>query len=152
MEALFRWMLGGVLLIGSPFIAIGGCEAIETASTLERSVRTRGTVVDNRLVVDHRDGLEERSYQPVVEFRDAAGRVRRFSDPAGSLPPDYAVGEAVDVAFEASDPSKARLTSWKRLWLVPVLLVAVGLLPALVCWLVFTAISRSTPSRAPTRN
>src|SRR5262245_40294525 len=116
MEPLFRWVLAGVLLVGSPFVAIGGCEAVETAGQLERSVRTRGTVVDNHLVVDHRDGLEERAYQPVVEFRDAAGRVRRFSDPAGSLPPDHAVGETVEVFFDAQDPSKARLASWKRLW------------------------------------
>lgn len=152
MEVLFRWILGGVLLIGSPFVVIGGCEAVETAAELERSVRTQGKVVDNRLIVDHRDGAEERAYQPVVEFRDAAGRVRRFSDPAGSLPPDHAVGEVVEVAFDAQEPSKARLTSWKRLWLVPTLLVCVGLLPALVCAVIFTTISRSMPPRVPARN
>lgn len=144
MEGLFRWVLGGVLLLGSPFGVIGGCEAVETAAELERSVRTEGRVVDNRLVIDHRDGFEEQSYRPVVEYRDADGRVRRFSDPAGSLPPDHAVGEAVEVAFDPHDPAKARLTSWKRLWLVPTLLIGVGLLPALVCALIFRAISRST--------
>ncbi len=143
MEGLFRWVLGGSLLLGSPFVLIGACEAVETSAELRRSLRAQGTVVDNRLVIDHRDGFEEQAYQPVVEYRDADGRLRRFSDPAGSLPPDHAVGEAVEVAFDPHDPAKARLTSWKRLWLVPTLLVSVGLLPALVCALIFRAISRS---------
>ena len=61
MDSLFRWVLGGMLLLGSPFLVLGGCEAMITAEQLRRSVRTQGTVIDNRLVLTHRDGFEEQA-------------------------------------------------------------------------------------------
>jgi len=143
MDSLFRWVLAGVLLLGSPFVAIGGCEAVGTSRELARSVRTRGTVVSNRLVVDQRDGVEEHAYQPVVEFSDGAGHAQRFTDAAASLPPDYAPGQVVDIAFDAQAPNRARIVSWKRLWLVPTLLIAVGLLPGVVCAIILRRLARA---------
>jgi hypothetical protein len=143
MDSLLRWILVGVMLLGAPFVAIGGCEAIGTERELRRSARAVGVVVGNRLVVDQHDGVEEHAFQPTVEFRDTAGGVRRFTDPAASLPPDYAVGEAVAVAFDEREPAHARIVSWKRLWLVPTLLTSIGLLPSLVCWVVFRRLSRA---------
>lgn len=143
MEPLFRWVLAGVFLVCSPFIGMGVYEAAQTSSELRRDQRTYGTVVDNRLVTDHRDGVEEHAYVPVVEFRDNAGKTVRFTDPAGSLPPDYAVGERVELAFDSANPNRARITSWKRLWLVPTIFVVVGLLPPAVCALVLWRISRA---------
>lgn len=143
MDSIFRWVLAAVMLLGSPFLVIGGCEALETRSELARSVRGRGTIAENRLVVDQRDGVEEHAYQPVVQFRDAAGHVHRFTDAAASLPPDYAVGETVEVAFEPRDPAHARIVSWKRLWLVPTLFGVVGVLPTLSCALILRRLSRA---------
>ncbi len=143
MDPVFRWALAGVMLLGSPFAAIGAYEGVRTSQELTRSVRTTGTVVENRLTVDRRDGVEEHAYQPVVEFHDGSGQRRRFTDPVASLPPDYATGTALEIAFDPRDPTQARIVSWKRLWLVPTLLLAVGALPALVCLLVLRRTSRS---------
>jgi len=143
MDPLLRWVFAGVVLLGSPFVALGGYEAVQTSKDLSRSVRTRGMVVQNQLIVDQRDGIEEQAYQPVVEFRDGAGQIRRFTDPAGSLPPDYARGEVIEMAFDPRDPTHARILSWKRLWLVPALLVGVGALPSLVCLLLLRRITRA---------
>jgi len=130
------------MLLGSPLVAIGGCEAVSTKRELSRATRTRGTVVENRLVVDVRDGVEEHAYRPVVEFRDASGRRQRFTDAVASLPPDYSTGQTVDIAFDARAPHPGRIVSWKRLWLVPSLLSAVGLMPSLVCAILFRRLSR----------
>lgn len=143
MDSLFRWIVAGTALMGCPFVLIAGCEALETSQELTRSVQARGTVVENRLVVDQHDGVEEHAYQPVVEFHDTSGRARRFTDPAASLPPDYYRGETVPIAFVAADPSRARIVSWKRLWLVPTLLAVVGVLPSAVCWIIFRRLSQS---------
>jgi hypothetical protein len=132
MDPLFRWVFAGLTLMGSPFAAIGVYEVIQASQDLGHSARARGTVSANRLLVDRRDGNEEHSYQPVIEFRDSAGLSRRFTDPVGSLPPDYAVGDTVELAYEPKDPGHARIVSWKRVWLVPSLLIGVGLLPGLV--------------------
>lgn len=142
MDPVFRWVVGLVFLLGSPFAAIGAWEAVETARALERHHRTQGIVLENRLVVDRRDGQEERAYLPVVEYRNAEGTVARFTDGVGSLPADYAVGEAVPVAIDPQDPRRGRICSWKRLWFAPTLLVGVGLLPGAVCAFVLRHASR----------
>lgn len=142
MDPLFRWIVAGVFLVGSPFSAIGVYEAYETSAELRNGSRLPGKVVGNRLVVDQRDGVEERAYRPEVAFQSADGAVHRFTDAAASLPPDYAVGERVTVLYVAAEPQKARIVSWKRLWLVPTLLSVVGLLPGAVAWLVIRRVAR----------
>lgn len=143
-DALFRWVVAGTFLLTSPFAILGVLEVYHTASELRAGERTDGTVVTNRLTVDHRDGVEEHAYVPEVSFRSRDGSTHRFTDGAGSMPPDYTPGERVEVTYRASDPERARILSWKRLWLAPTIFVLVGLLPGCVAWLVLSRISRSS--------
>jgi hypothetical protein len=140
---LFRWVLAAVFLLGSPFVALGAVEAYRVHAQLRASELVVGTVVANRLIEDQRDGVDERSYRPEVVFRTRDGATHRFTDGAGSLPPDYAVGDNVAV-LQASQPAEApRIASWKRLWLAPTLFIVVGLLPGAVAWLVLRRVGRS---------
>lgn len=132
MDSLFRWALLFVVALGAPFSAIGLWEGYKTYSQLQRSERTRGAITANHLLVDRRDGHDEQAYRAEVSFQTARGELVHFTDSAGSLPADYAVGARVEVAYEPDAPEHARLISWKRLWLVPTLLTLVGALPALV--------------------
>jgi len=142
MDALFRWIVAGVFAAGSPFVVIGGNEALATARELGRGARAEGTVVGNRLVSDRRDGVDEHAYVPEVEFRDLLGHSVRFTDGTGSLPPDYAVGERVQVSFARENPTRARILSWKRLWLAPTIFIVAGLLPGLVVAIVLWRVGR----------
>jgi hypothetical protein len=150
MDSLFRWVAAGIFLITSPFTAIGAYEAYQTRAELHQSLRLPGTVIGNRSITEHRDGVEEHAYQPEVSFRSPDGVIHHFADPAASLPPDYAVGAPVAVLYNPAAPQKMRIASWKRLWLVPSLLVVVGLLPGAVAWLVMRRISRAS-ARPPAR-
>ena len=132
MDPLFRWALLFVLALGAPFAVIGLWEGYKTYAQLQRSESTRGAVTANHLLVDRRDGNDEHAYRPEVSFQTARGERVHFTDSAGSLPADYAIGAAVEVAYEPDAPERARLISWKRLWLVPTLLTLVGTLPALI--------------------
>ncbi len=143
MDSLFRWVIAGVFLMTSPFLAIGAHEAYETSAQLRASQRLPGRVVANRLVVDQRDGQEDQAYQPEVTFQSPDGVSHRFTDPAGSLPPDYQVGAAVTVLCTAARPEQARILSWKRLWLVPTLFVGLGLLPGAITWLLLRRVARA---------
>jgi len=144
MDALFRWITAGVFALGSPFAIIGASEIAGTARELSTSVRTDGTVVDNRLTSDRRDGIDEHAYVPELEFHDASGRVIRFTDGVGSLPPDYAIGERVPIAYQRSQPSRARIVSWKRLWLAATIFLVAGLLPGVIVAIVLRRVSRSS--------
>lgn len=85
MDPLFRWIIAGVFLVGSPFSAIGVYEAYQTSAELRDGSRLLGNVVGNRLVVDQRDGIEERAYcrgvVPVAGRRRAPlhGRSRQLA-------------------------------------------------------------------------
>jgi len=143
MDVLFRWITAGVFLITSPFTAIGAYEGYQAHAQLRDGQHLPGTVVANRLTTELRDGVVEHAYQPEVSFRTPDGTVRHFTDPAASLPADYSVGDAVTVLYMAAQPQNARIASWKRLWLVPTLLIAVGLLPGAIIWVVLLRVSRA---------
>ena len=140
---MFRWVLLLVFAIGAPFSMIGLWEGYQTYSQLRRSERAAGTVTVNHLLVDRRDGNDEQAYRPEISFQTARGELVHFTDAAGSLPAEYAVGAKVEVAYEPDAPEHARLLSWKRLWLVPSVLTLAGLLPALIAGALLVKLSRA---------
>ena len=124
-----------------PFPAIGVKEAWSTRAQLEQGGRAIGVVVSNKLVVTHRDGYEEQAYRPVVQFKTPDGTFT-VTDPVGSLPPDHEPGTSVELSYPLGAPEKARIVSFKRLWLVPTIFIAVGLVPLAILGVVFHRLSR----------
>jgi hypothetical protein len=119
---------------------------------INRSTEVLGTVVGNSYSTTNDGGTESGAYYPVVEFTGSDGQTVRFTDGAGSLPPDYQIGARVPVLYDPESNPPARIRSWKRLWFVPVLLVVIGLLP-LAVFLAWQAIAlrpaaRGSPLRA----
>ena len=114
---------------GLPFVGIGFQEAYRSNREIENFVHVSGTVVGNSYASVFNDGNESGVYLPVIEFVTLNERKTRFTDQVGSLPPDYEIGASVEIIYNPENPSVARINSWKRLWLVPVLLIAAGALP-----------------------
>jgi hypothetical protein len=141
-DPLFRWIVAGAFLLASPFTIIGALEAYDTAAQQRHGESALGSVVANHLSTTERDGMDEHAYQPEVSFNSRDGLAHRFTDGVGSLPPDYEPGAKVSVLYPAAHPERARIASWKRLWLVPSIFVSVGLLPGIVAWVVVSRISR----------
>lgn len=142
----FQWIAGLVLLlICIPFLSIGAYEAVSTQQQLNTFVATRGTVVDNSYYTTVNDGITSSAYQPVIEFTPADGKKTRFTDSIGSEPPDYEVGDQVDVVYNPKNVKEARINSWERMWLAPTLLISIGLLPILVfvMWMVMARRARA---------
>lgn len=128
-----KWpILGLLLLVGLPFVATGLYEANQSRQELSSFARAVGAVVDNSYRATEDNGTTSGAYYPVVEFKPADGRPVRFTDGVGSFPPDYDVGEQVDVLYNPADDFEARINSWKRLWLAPTLLTTVGALPIFI--------------------
>ena len=115
-----------VLLAGSPFILIGGTEVWQAWQQLHNYPTVPGTVIANDYRADDDSGG---AYYPVVTFTPLDGPTVRFTDGIGSLPPDYAPGATVEVVYNPRHIQEARIKSWKRVWLVPTLLISVGSLP-----------------------
>ena len=128
-DPIFRLAIPIVLLIGLPFMLIGATEAISTQQQIAAFANARGTIVDNAYLESDDGDSTSSAYYPVVEFKPNDGPQQRFTDGAGSLPPEYAVGDSVDVIYNPARPAEARIASWFRLWFVPTLLMGIGLLP-----------------------
>ena len=78
----------------------------------EKSVRAEGTVVE--LVVNR--SRDSRTYSPVVQFVNEAGKKIEFKSRTGSNPPDYSRGEKVEVLYLPENPEEAKINSFFALW------------------------------------
>lgn len=119
-------------IVGLPFFCIGLSEAFQNKKQLETFVSTDGTVVGNYYSTVSDGTNVTGAYQPTIEFFTTEGNKIRFTDGAGSLPPDYETGEQVKVLYNPANQNEARINSWKRMWFVPTLFCAISVMPLLV--------------------
>jgi hypothetical protein len=131
-----------LVLTSCPFLGIGLYETITTRRQVETYVRVSGTVVDNSYSPSDSSDSTSGAYYPVVEFKPKDGRPVRFTDQIGSLPPDYEIGDTVEVIYNPQDRNEARVVSWTRLWLVPTIFITVGSLPGMIGLAVYIIVQK----------
>ena len=117
------------LLVGLPFLIIGLSEVYKAGQTVSGYAIAQGTVVDNVYRPFAEGGA---AYTPVVEFPASDGRLVRFTDGIGTIPPEYEVGTHVKVLYDPNNVQEARVYSWQRIWFVPVFISFIGLLLILI--------------------
>jgi hypothetical protein len=115
-------LVGAVLIIGA-VLAVQS-----TRSFLTDSVSTRGTVQE--LVARSSTTSDRRTttitYAPVVQFSTPQGETVTFVSSTASDPPDYQVGETVEVLYSRTDPHRARIHDWFSLWGPTTILAGLG--------------------------
>jgi hypothetical protein len=132
MRSIRKFILGsgGMLLVfsmaGLPFLLVGLIEAAQNYQMLGRFTQVQGVVVEN---VWHPFAEQGAAYVPRVEYTDAGGTLRSFTDGIGSVPADYEVGSQVSVLYDPTGVEPPRIRSWKRIWFAPTLFVGIGLIP-----------------------
>jgi hypothetical protein len=89
----------------------------------ESQVAATGTVVELTTQVTQRSNI----FCPVVEFTAPAGEKIRFTSAFGSRPAGYKIGQSVNVLYDATNPQKAEIESTTNRWLIPLILVFMGL-------------------------
>jgi hypothetical protein len=117
-------ILAVTFLAGMPLGTMGLYQCYVTYTDLADGIHATGTVLRS---VETDDGTKGTFY-PRVRFTSPQG-VMRFTDRAGASVPEFQDGASVPIFFPPYQPEKARIFSWKRVWFVPVLLSASGLLP-----------------------
>ena len=63
---------------------------------------------------------------PVVEFTALSGEKIKFTSEFGSRPAGHKIGQSVNVRYDPVDMQKAEIDSKMNLWLVPLILVFIG--------------------------
>ena len=91
--------------------------------TMGSRVAATGTVVELTAQATQRSSI----FCPVVEFTVPSGEKIRFTSDFGSRPAGYKIGQSVNVRYDAADPQKAEIESTMSRWLVPLILVFMGI-------------------------
>lgn len=121
---LFMGLSSGLIAIG----LLGG--AVWAYFSQQRKFKSRvtavGTVVEltNSVTASGRANI----ICPVVEFATPSGEKIRFTSDFGSLPARHKIGQSVNVRYDPLDPQKAEIESAMNLWLIPVILVFMGII------------------------
>ncbi len=120
----FRTVIGAVAvllcLISVVFIAHGFYE-------LQTNLKSTGRVVGFR--------DEPNARFPIVVFMSATGDSVRIEGSVSSDPPEFQVGQMVELSYPADDPASARIMSFWSLWFAPTF-IAIFAFVAAIIWVV----------------
>jgi len=118
------------MLFGLTFSCVGFILAglavfflVRTRSFISRSRQTQGTITQMVYSSDSDSG----GYIPVFRFRTLEGQEVEVSENLRTNPPQFKVGQMIDVLYDPQKPEKARIKKWFNLYFVPALLGFLGL-------------------------
>lgn len=118
---LFILIFGG---IGVILLVIAGIVYVREEKFLSTAEQATGTVVD----LDRSGGSDGSSaFCPVIEFNTRAGQPVRYYGNVCSNPPDYQIGEQVDVVYDPQDIGHVQMTGFWSQYTGVVVLSCIGL-------------------------
>ena len=118
----WRWTLA----IGVVVLIVGAYILQQRIEYFIDSVGAVGVITD----IQEKDGLKSGNrYFPIVEFKTQAGEIMSIVGEVGSSSFfDYEVGTEIDVRYSIANPEAAKLSTFQQMWLLPFVLLLVGLL------------------------
>jgi len=120
-------MILGLVFVGVGFLFIGLAVffLIRTRNFINNSEKTQGQVILNLYQADSEGGGG--GYTPVFEFRTAQGKKVEGSGDLAVNPPQYKVGQTVEVLYDPKKPEEARINKGLNLYYIPGFLAFFGL-------------------------
>jgi len=109
--------------VGFILIALALFFLVRTRSFINNSLQTQGTITQMAYSSDSEGG----GYTPVFRFRTMQGQEVEVAGGLRSNPPQFKVGQVIDVLYDPDNPSRARIKKWFNLYFVPMLLGFLGL-------------------------
>ena len=102
-------------LIGFSLLVEAYFDYKSKSSFLSEAIKTEGKVVDH---VKAQSGNSDNSYtyRPVVHFMNQNGHIIKFVSPLGSNPPNYSIGEKVEIFYHPTEPQNAMINSFISIW------------------------------------
>jgi len=122
----FGVVFGGIFgLVGFILTALAVFFLLRTRSFMETAEQTQGTVI-NMLYSRSSDGGG--GYSAVYRFRTITGQEVEVRDNLSSNPPQFKVGQTIDVLYDPENPQSARIKKWFNLYFLPALLGFLGII------------------------
>lgn len=120
-------LLVGVIFLGvaAVMLGLGIFFFVRTRRFLRTAVEAMGTIVELRESSGSEGGTV---YSAVVDFQTADGRSIRWQESMASNPPAGQPGEQLVMKYDPANPQRARIAKATRMWFMPVLFGALGVL------------------------
>ena len=113
-----------VTILGAGMLVAGLFWTSQTMNFLDRCVKTKGVVIELNWTHDVDHGP---SAYPVFQFVDEkTGQEITVHSGHGSYPPDYQVGQEVDLLYDPENPHDAKIESFSELWGGQLILTGLG--------------------------
>ena len=107
---------------------------------------TEGTVTRMRVVPPNDNSGE--TYAPIFKYKDAAGKEYTYESKHSSDPPDYKVGERVQLIYDPADPEEVYVDSFREKWVLTIVLFICGIVVfPISIWMIYTGFRRNKPSK-----
>jgi len=120
-DATFSFVSAG---IGFLFVIVAVIIYIRTRTFINNAQEVKGTVVE---MVYRTSSKGSGSYAPVYKFRTIDGQTIVVQDSLSSNPPQFQVGQEIDVLYNPENPQKSYINKWMNLYFLPALLGGMGL-------------------------
>ena len=117
LSAIF-FLVGIAMLIGGIFVYRSNQQFLQS------SLKSTGTITG----LDLKQSSDSSSYYPVVQFRTLENQVINFTSSVGSNPASYQVGETVEVNYNPTNPTSAKINDFTSNWLTVLILGLMGAL------------------------
>ena len=125
-RGVLRW---ACLIVGSVSLPVAAGNTIQTALFLRNSLSTAGIITSNLPKLDKENNST--TYTPVFTFVGVDGQSHTVTGDVSSDPPEFRLGQHVEVRYDKIRPEGARIASFWQLWgfstIFGVLGVAAGL-------------------------
>lgn len=122
----FGVVFGGIFgVVGFILTALAVFFLVRTRSFMENAQQAEGTVVN--MVYSH-SSEGGGGYSAVYRFRTITGQEVEVRDNLSSNPPQFKVGQTIDVLYDSENPQNARIKKWFNLYFLPMLLGFLGIL------------------------
>jgi len=122
---MFESMMFGLTFgcVGFVLTALAVFFLVRTRSFISTSQQAQGTITQMVYGSDSEGG----GYTPVFRFRTLEGQEVEVSGNIRTNPPQFKVGETIEVLYDPQNPGKARIKKGFNLYFVPALLGFLGL-------------------------
>ncbi|MCC6260105.1 MAG: DUF3592 domain-containing protein [Anaerolineales bacterium] len=138
MEIISALLLeNNLYIVGLAAVALFGVAAymFVTARNFVRSAsKTQGTVVRLEARPGSKGGTV---YLPIFEFKTIDGQIITVPHDVASRPPNYRVGESVEILYNPANPQNAKLAGSSNFYMLPALLAAFGAFAAVWFFVMF---------------
>lgn len=107
-------LLSAILFFVGIAMLIGGIFVYRSNQQfLQSSLKSTGTITG----LDLKQSSDSSSYYPVVQFRTLENQIINFTSSVGSNPASYQVGETVEVNYNPTNPTSAKINDFTSNWL-----------------------------------